>query len=61
MANTPYQTRDQLLSALDLVAVPTDAAATTSYGYTQAQADAIVAQLNAVIALLKAGGFVAAV
>ena len=48
MANTPYQTTEQLLSALrDLTAVPTTAAtATTPYGYSQAQADAIVTQVS---------------
>jgi hypothetical protein len=55
MSSTPYQTSDSILKASDLVAVPTTAStSTTPFGYSQAQADAIVAQLNAIIALLQA-------
>ena len=56
MANTPYQTTAPLLSASNLTAVVATTPALTSYGFTQAQATAILTQLNAVIALLQAGG-----
>jgi hypothetical protein len=56
MANTPYQTTGTLVSASNLTPVVTTTPALSSYGYTQAQATAIITQLNAVIALLQAGG-----
>jgi len=71
MASTPYVTTETLLSAQDLsstsiAAVPTDAATTSAYGYTEAQANAVITQMNllitqnlAIIALLKAHGLVA--
>lgn len=57
MASTPYQTSDAFLRAADLVAVATTTPTSSSpYGFTLAQATAIITGLNAVIALLKAEG-----
>lgn len=58
MSSTPYQTTDTLLRAADLTAVAsTGTTTTTPYGFTTAaQADAVVTQLNLIIALLKAHG-----
>lgn len=55
---TPAVTTNARLSAADLVSVAvTGATNSTPYGYTTAaQANAIVTTLNAVVALLKAGG-----
>jgi len=57
ITNTPSVTTETLLRAYDLTSVATTGAtASTPYGFTEAQANAIVTQLNAVIALLKADG-----
>lgn len=57
MASTPYVTTDTFLRAADLTAVVTTTPTSSSpYGFTLAQATAIITQLNAVIALLKVAG-----
>ena len=57
MAATPYQTTDTLVRAYDLTAVATTApTATTPYGFSQAQATAIITQLNLIITLLQKAG-----
>ena len=59
MSSTPAQTTASVVKAADLVSVATTGSTTTTpYGFTTAaQADALVAQVNAIIALLKAAGF----
>lgn len=49
-------TVDGAQAALTAVAA-TASTSTTPFGFSQAQADAIVSQLNLIIAYLKAGGF----
>lgn len=58
MPATPYVTTDTLTLASGLTSVTTAAAtSTTPYGYAgAAQADAVITQLNLIIALLKANG-----
>jgi len=60
MLATPYQTTATLISAFDLTLVTTAGSTTTTpYGFaTAAQADAIVTQVNAIIAVLKAAAVV---
>lgn len=58
MPSTPYQVTDTRLTASALTSVVTTGTTTTTpYGFaTAAQGDALVAQVNAIIALLKAQG-----
>ncbi len=57
-ANGNFAIAEPDSSSSDLTAVATTAATnSTPYGYAQAQADAIVTQLNLVIAVLQANGF----
>lgn len=56
MSNTPYTTSDSVLRGYDLSAIATTAPIQTgAYGFSQAQATAIITQLNAIIAMLEAG------
>lgn len=57
MASTPYTTTDTITLVSGLTAVATTAAtATTPYGFSQTQADAIVTQVNLIITLLQKNG-----